>query len=406
MNCIVLFLSWVLRGQSLQSMLEYNFPNMHAMSYRSGFFASSCRVNIKEPAVQYCVTLLLAFSQVRLPSFLIPTAMLDWQYFNTSLLEVMISSNNQHVLIRDLSELAWQIIFAAWWQSITVGSKRPIACNDSTQTPSWWFNLHCGIDDTGSSDIICIICHHVLCHSSEHGTSSMSTNLLGKDHNAKLNKLSESVVTELTSSMVNETALAILKRQGIQRITIGSLRTQMIFHIQVNPYWPKWHTKRPKQAGEDFQTSKFNRDMWNRYLMLECVSAWISLNAIWHLELRQSFKTLCDNLDWPSAMTISNISRREHALTVDSIKKQLPSWRKDSLALHGWTLTNKLPITLGIAYCMDRNWALREVQLDIDEVDCVFFTTTKSEIRMIGQGPIYCSKACCKFEGRAGLFSA
>jgi hypothetical protein len=35
----------------------------------------------------------------------------------------------------------------------------------------------------------------------------------GKAHIARLNELTESDVTELTSSMVNETALAILKKE-------------------------------------------------------------------------------------------------------------------------------------------------------------------------------------------------
>jgi hypothetical protein len=32
-NCILLILNGVLRGQSLQSVLVFNFTNMHAMSY-------------------------------------------------------------------------------------------------------------------------------------------------------------------------------------------------------------------------------------------------------------------------------------------------------------------------------------------------------------------------------------
>jgi hypothetical protein len=32
-NCIMQFLNGVLRGQSLQSVLVFNFTNMHAMSY-------------------------------------------------------------------------------------------------------------------------------------------------------------------------------------------------------------------------------------------------------------------------------------------------------------------------------------------------------------------------------------
>jgi len=38
MNCIVLFLHWVLRGLCFQSVLVYNITNMHAMSHRSDFF--------------------------------------------------------------------------------------------------------------------------------------------------------------------------------------------------------------------------------------------------------------------------------------------------------------------------------------------------------------------------------
>jgi len=46
MKHIVLFLNCVLCGQSLQYVLIYNFTNMHAMSHRSDFFASSAGVNI------------------------------------------------------------------------------------------------------------------------------------------------------------------------------------------------------------------------------------------------------------------------------------------------------------------------------------------------------------------------
>jgi hypothetical protein len=114
--------------------------------------------------------------------------MLDTQSLNTSLLEVMISSKNEHFLIRDLSDLTLQIIFDAWWASINVGSNRPIAWNNSIHAPSWRFYLHCGIEETGCPGIICIICHQVLRHPSEHGTSSMGKHLLAKAHIAKLNE--------------------------------------------------------------------------------------------------------------------------------------------------------------------------------------------------------------------------
>jgi hypothetical protein len=126
----------------------------------------------------------------------------------------MISSKNTLVFIRDLSDLTLELIFDAWWASMNVGSKRPIAWKNSRHAPWWRFYLHCGSEETGSPGIICIVCHQVLRHSSEHRTSSIGKHLLAKSQMAKLNELTESKVTELTSSTVDETALAILKRQG------------------------------------------------------------------------------------------------------------------------------------------------------------------------------------------------
>jgi len=48
----------------------------------------------------------------------------------------------------------------------------------------------------------------------------MGKHLLAEAHIAKLNESTESEVTELTSLMVDETALAILRRQGSRGITI------------------------------------------------------------------------------------------------------------------------------------------------------------------------------------------
>jgi len=162
--------------------------------------------------------------------------MSDTKTLNTSLLEVMISSKSERVFIGDLSDLTLQIIFDAWWASINERSKRPIAWNNSRHAPSWRFYLHCRIEETSSPGIICIICHRVLRHPSEHGTSSMGKHLLAKTHIAKLNELTESEVTELTSSTVDETALAILKRQGSRGITIVSLQTKIRFDTQLNSY--------------------------------------------------------------------------------------------------------------------------------------------------------------------------
>jgi hypothetical protein len=73
---------------------------------------------------------------------------------------------------------------------------------------------------------------------------------------------------------------------------------------------------------------------------------------------------------------------------VDAIQKQLLSRNKVSLALDGWTSTNKLPITSGIAYCMDRYWALQDVPLAFDEVGSPFFPYFESSLRITGQGSV------------------
>jgi len=53
MYCIVLFLNQVLPGQSFQSVLVYNFTNMHAMSYRSDFIACSCSQYLRTRSLLY-----------------------------------------------------------------------------------------------------------------------------------------------------------------------------------------------------------------------------------------------------------------------------------------------------------------------------------------------------------------
>ena len=132
--------------------------------------------------------------------------------------------------------------------------------------------------------------------------------------------------------------------------------------------------------------------------MLGFVSAHIPWNAISNLELRRSYNALRSELVLPSASTLSNICQREYTLTVDAIKKQLPSTNKVSLALDGWTSTNKLAITSVIAYYMDRNWALREVQLAFDEVNSPIFSYFESSLRITGQGSAYGSTSSRTFE--------
>jgi len=178
--------------------------------------------------------------------------------------------------------------------------------------------------------------------------------------------------------MVDETALAILKRQGSRGITIVSVQRKIRFDIQFNPYWSKWQTKHSKLAAKDFETSEFHQDTWNRYLMLGFVSAQIPWNALSNLEVRQSYKALRDYQVLPSTTTFSNIFRGDYAWTVVTIEKQLPLRNIVSVALEEWTWTNKLAIMSVIANYMDRNWALREVQITFDEVDHLFCSRFQS----------------------------
>jgi len=59
----------------------------------------------------------------------------------------------------------------------------------------------------------------------------MGKHWLAKEHIAKFNKLTESEVTELTSSMVDAAALSILRRQGSHGITIVSSQEKSIGDI-------------------------------------------------------------------------------------------------------------------------------------------------------------------------------
>ena len=256
--------------------------------------------------------------------------------------------------------------------------KLPIAWNNSRHVASWRFNLHCGIEATSSPGIISIVCHQVLCHPSEHGTSSLGKHLLAKAHIVKLNQLAETEVTELISSAVDETALAILQRRGSRGITIVSLQMNIGCDIQFDPYCLKWQTKRSKLADKDFDTSEFHQDTWKWYLLLWFVSAHIPWNTMSNLELWQSYKALPNNLVLPSATTLSNICCRKYALTMDAIKKPAPSQNKVSLTLNGWTSRNTLAITSFIAYYRDQNWALHKLQLPFNEVDSLFFSHFES----------------------------
>jgi len=131
-------------------------------------------------------------------------------------------------------------------------SKHPMDWNDSRHAALWPFDLHCGIEETGSPGIICIVGHQVLRHPSEHGTSSKGELLLAKAHIAKLNKLTESDVSKLTSSTDDETPLAIFKRQGSCGITIVSSQKKFIFNSSILPIFIQSTDTTPCTGRKEF----------------------------------------------------------------------------------------------------------------------------------------------------------
>jgi len=122
--------------------------------------------------------------------------------------------------------------------SMKVVSKHSIAMNNSRCASSWRLYLHCGIEETSSSGIICINCHQVLHNPSDHVTTTIGTHMLAQAHVPKLNELTELEVNELTCSTIDEAAFPILKSQVSRGITIVSLQRKFIFAIQVDPYLP------------------------------------------------------------------------------------------------------------------------------------------------------------------------
>jgi hypothetical protein len=66
------------------------------------------------------------------------------------------------------------------------------------------------------------------------------------------------------------------------------------------------------------------------------------------------------------------------AVTVDAIKMELPSRNTVSLALDVSQAMHTHRIMSVIAYYMNPNWALREFQLTLDEVDRLFSLALES----------------------------
>ena len=62
---------------------------------------------------------------------------------NTSFLEVMISSKNERVFSRALSNLILQIMFLACQASMSLGSNRPVTWINPRHAPLWCFHSQC-----------------------------------------------------------------------------------------------------------------------------------------------------------------------------------------------------------------------------------------------------------------------
>jgi hypothetical protein len=173
-NCFILFLNWISNGQSCQYVLVYNFTSMNTTSHKLYFcVACSSNFNISEPTFHLIITSHLTVSQLELCSCWIPTNISDSQSVNISLLEVIQSSNNQGVFVRNLSDLDLYILFNTPWASITVGLMSSNVWNISWHPDLSRFYLHCGMEETGRPGIIYVIGYWVFCHLSEYEIGSI-----------------------------------------------------------------------------------------------------------------------------------------------------------------------------------------------------------------------------------------
>jgi len=180
------------------------------------------------------------------------------------------------------------------------------------------------------------MCFYVLCHPADHGTNSMGIRLLTWAHIANMDKLIELEVTELTSSMVDETASAILNRHVCCGISIVSFQLNFIFDILVSWILTEFGHNLLKLAATECVILEFHQDSWNHYLMSGHFSPHIRLDTISHFVVQQSSKALGGELVLPSVTSLSKIRQRESSLRVYDIMNQLQSIIVGSLAFDGW----------------------------------------------------------------------
>jgi hypothetical protein len=85
-------------------------------------------------------------------------------------------------------------------------------------------------------------------------------------------------------------------------------------------------------------------------------------------EFRRSLLMLRPDISIPSVSKFRRLLKSEYDITVQSIRRAIPKDQKVSLALDGWTSSNKLAVVSVIMYYISPDWSLKEVQLAFEEV--------------------------------------
>jgi hypothetical protein len=88
--------------------------------------------------------------------------------------------------------------------------------NNFRHAPSLQLTVSCKLEVSGSPGMLCVVCHHVRHHLPDYGTGLVGTQLQTTAQIAKLDELTVSESTELTGSMVDETALTMLRAHSSQ----------------------------------------------------------------------------------------------------------------------------------------------------------------------------------------------
>lgn len=141
---------------------------------------------------------------------------------DTTFLEVLHAAGDQLVYIRDPTDKTLQTIFDTWWTEKKATTKKPITWNGRKSASAWRFYKQCATVEEGRPFIVCIVCHQLIVHPAETGTSAMAKHLLRKEHVNKLNELTEMERDELSSTAVDEQALDVLKKKGSLGVVVAS----------------------------------------------------------------------------------------------------------------------------------------------------------------------------------------